>query len=187
MFLNCSSRAYHTWALPSWAGEHHDAPKTSECTLASLFRASNEARPILLLGAGASVPSGVPVAAESVRRLARRVYADIVQGGSVPPEQVRLTEWMPWLRSHNWFIKGDDRLAENFPLVVKNLLTPREYRARILRDLFRPSNEIGSGYRNLAGLVLRGLARTILTTNFRYLYSPSPSTSVGLIFPTSQR
>ncbi len=141
---------------------HQDSVRT----LASLFRASNEARPILLLGAGASFSSGVPVAAESVRRLARRVYADIVQGGSVPPEQVRLSEWMPWLQNHDWFIKGDDRLAENFPLVVKNLLTPREYRARLLRDLFRPSNDIGSGYRNLAGLVLRGLARTILTTNF---------------------
>jgi hypothetical protein len=141
---------------------HQDSVRT----LALLFRASNEARPILLLGAGASFSSGVPVAAESVRRLARRVYAEMVKGGSVPPEQVRLSEWMSWLQNHDWFIKGDDRIAENFPLVVKNLLTPREYRARVLRDLFRPSNEIGKGYKSLAGLVLRGLARTILTTNF---------------------
>ncbi len=44
--------------------------------LASLFRASNEARPLLLLGAGASFSSGVPLASESVRRIARRVYAE---------------------------------------------------------------------------------------------------------------
>lgn len=134
--------------------------------LASLFRPSNEARPILLLGAGASFSSGVPLAAESVRRLARRVYAEKAKGGAIPPEQVRLSEWTTWLHAHGWFIKGEDRLAENFPLVVKNLLTPREYRSRILRDLFQPSNGIGNGYKGLASLVMKGLARTILTTNF---------------------
>lgn len=134
--------------------------------LASLFRASNEARPILLLGAGASFSSGVPLASESVRRLARRVYAEKFKGGSIPPEQVKLSEWQTWLHNHGWFVKGEDRLGENFPLVVENLLTPREYRARILRDLFQPSNGIGSGYKSLAGLVMKGLARTILTTNF---------------------
>lgn len=134
--------------------------------IASLFRASNEARPILLLGAGASFSSGVPLAAQSVQRLARRIYAEKVRGGSVLPEQVRLSEWTRWLHGHDWFIKGEDRLAENFPLVVKHLLTPREYRSRMLRDLFQPTSGIGSGYKSLASLVMKGLARTILTTNF---------------------
>lgn len=134
--------------------------------LASLFRASNEARPILLLGAGASFSSGVPLAAESVRRMARRVFAEKVKGGSLVPEQVKLSEWQPWLHDQPWFIKGDDRLAENFPLVVQHLLKPREYRARILRDLFQPANGIGGGYTHLADLVMKGLVRTILTTNF---------------------
>ncbi|HEV2594216.1 MAG TPA: hypothetical protein VGU01_03340 [Sphingomicrobium sp.] len=98
--------------------------------------------------------------------MARRVYAERVLGGSVPPEQVRLSEWTTWLHNHPWFIKGEDRLAENFPLVVKHLLTPREYRARILRDLFQPTSGIGVGYKSLAALVLKGLARTVLTTNF---------------------
>jgi hypothetical protein len=134
--------------------------------LASLFRASNEARPILLLGAGASFSSGVPLAAESVRRLARRVFAEKVKGGSILPEQVKLSEWQTWLQGQAWFIKGDDRLAENFPLVVQHLLQPREYRARVLRDLLQPTNGIGVGYKRLADLVMKGLARTILTTNF---------------------
>jgi hypothetical protein len=134
--------------------------------LASLFRTSNEARPVLLLGAGASYSSGVPLAAESVRRLARRVFAETVKGGSVLPEQVKLTEWQTWLQSQPWFIKGEDRLAENFPLVVQHLLHPREYRARVLLDLLQPTSGIGSGYKRLAELVMRGLCRTILTTNF---------------------
>lgn len=139
---------------------------SSTQTLASLIRASNPARPVLLLGAGASFSSGVPLAAESVRRIARRVFAERAKGGAILPEQVKLSEWQTWLHSHPWFIKGEDRLAENFPLVVEHLLQPREYRARILRDLFSPPGDIGQGYRHLADLVMKGLLRTVLTTNF---------------------
>jgi len=134
--------------------------------VASLFRAANQVRPVLLLGAGASFSSGVPLAAESVRRVARRVFAEKIKGGSVPPEHVKLTEWQTWLQSHPWFIKGEDRLAENFPLVVTHLLDPREYRTRVLLDLLQPSNGLGAGYRSLAHLVMRGLVWTILTPNF---------------------
>jgi len=139
---------------------------SSTQTLASLMRASSIARPVFLLGAGASFSSGVPLAAESVRRIARRVFAERVTGGAVLPEQVKLSEWQSWLQSHAWFIKGEHRLAENFPLVVEHLLHPREYRARILRELFEPSNELGTGYRHFAELVMKGLVRTVLTTNF---------------------
>ena len=45
-------------------------------TLTRIFRATGGARPVLLLGAGASFSSGVPAAAESVKRLAKRVYAE---------------------------------------------------------------------------------------------------------------
>lgn len=121
---------------------------------------------MLLLGAGASFSSSVPLADQSVRRIARRVFAEKVKGGSVLPEQVKLTEWQTWLQGHDWFIPGEEKLAENFPLVVGQLLHPREYRARILRELFQPSTEIGQGYKSLANLVMRGLARTVLTTNF---------------------
>ena len=139
---------------------------SSTQTLASLMRACSEARPVFFLGAGASFSSGVPLAAESVRRIARRVFAERSKGGSVLPEQVKLSEWQSWLQAHSWFIKGEDRLAENFPLLVEHLLHPREYRARIIRELFKPADEIGSGYRYFADLVMKGLVRTVLTTNF---------------------
>jgi hypothetical protein len=120
----------------------------------------------LLLGAGASFSSGVPLAAESVKRLARRVYAEKVRGGSLLPEQVKLSEWQTWLHSQSWFIHGDDRLSENFPLAVRHLLTPREYRRKLLLELVHPANGISSGYKRLAEFVMRGLVRTLLTTNF---------------------
>jgi len=135
-------------------------------TLTHVFRANGEARPVLLPGAGASFSSGVPAAAESVKRLAKRVYAEQVLGGHVPPEQVRLTEWQTWLHGQPWFLKGDDRLAENFPRVVQHLLKPAEYRKHVLLDLIQPTNGIGKGYQRLAELTVKGLVSTVLTTNF---------------------
>ena len=135
-------------------------------TLTRIFRATGGARPVLLLGAGASFSSGVPAAAESVKRLAKRVYAEQVLGGRVPPEQVRLTEWQTWLHGQPWFLKGDDRLAENFPRVVQHLLKPAEYRKQLLLDLIQPTNGIGKGYQRLAELTVKGLVSTVLTTNF---------------------
>ncbi|WP_170162633.1 hypothetical protein [Methylocystis hirsuta] len=73
---------------------------------------------------------------------------------------------MAWLGDQPWFIRDPARLSENFPLAVKHLLRPQAYRQRLLLDLIAANAEIGSGYRHLAELVLRGLVGTILTTNF---------------------
>ena len=134
--------------------------------IASLFRATQEARPVMLLGAGASFSSGVPVAAECVKRIARRVYAERVAPGGLPPERVKVSEWQDWLQRHDWFISGDTRLAENFPFVIQHLLTPEEYKRDVLLDLMTAKAGIGPGYRRLAELMMRGLVRTVLTTNF---------------------
>lgn len=103
---------------------------------------------------------------ESVRRLAKQVYADRVLGGKTLPEHIKTSEWMAWLHEQGWFLHGDDRLAENFPLVIEHQLKPEGYRRRTLLDLVALRGEIGAGYRSLAELVLRGLAGTVLTTNF---------------------
>ena len=66
--------------------------------LASLFRPEqNDARPTILLGAGASFSSGIPMAGESVRRIAKRVYAERELGGKILPEQIKRSEWQTWL------------------------------------------------------------------------------------------
>ena len=140
--------------------------KDSVALLCSLLQPDNDARPTFLFGAGASFSSGIPLAAESVKRLAKQAYSDFQLGGKTLPEQIKTSEWTAWLQSHKWFIHGDDRLAENFPLVIEHLLKPDAYRKRALLDLTAVRQDIGAGYRATAELVLRGLAGTILTTNF---------------------
>lgn len=135
-------------------------------TIASLLRPENDARPTFLLGAGASFSSGIPLAAESVKRLAKQVYAERELGGRTLPEHIKPSEWLNWLHQQDWFISGDDHLADNFPLIIEHLLKPQAYRRRVLTDLISLKGDLGEGYRALADLVLRGLAGTILTTNF---------------------
>lgn len=141
--------------------------KNSEAVqhIVPILRAINPARPVFLLGAGASFTSGVPLADEAVRRLAKRIYADRVLHGSVPAFRVKTSEWERWLAEHPWFLKSAN-LAENFPLVVEHLLRPKEYRREQLINLMQPNSELGTGYRVLAEFVRRGLIRTTLTTNF---------------------
>ncbi|WP_299631768.1 SIR2 family protein [uncultured Roseobacter sp.] len=140
--------------------------KSSVAILSSLFRPENDARPTLLLGAGASFTSGIPLAGESVRRLAKQVFAERELGGRVPVDQIKPSEWMNWLRNHEWFLPGDDSLAENFPLIIEHLLQPEAYRRKLLLELTSNKGDIGTGYHALADLVLRGLAGTVMTTNF---------------------
>lgn len=140
--------------------------KQSVALLSSVLRPDNDARPTFLLGAGASFSSGIPLADESVRRIAKQAYVDVELGGGTLPEHVKTSEWLAWLRNQPWFVQGDSKLAENFPLVVKHLLQPDAYRRRVMTELTTLKGEIGQGYRSLAELVLRGLAGTILTTNF---------------------
>jgi hypothetical protein len=140
--------------------------KQAVATLASLLRASDDPCPVLLLGAGASFRSGVPTAAEAVKQIARLVYSERVLAGSRPPERVKPSEWEPWLQSFSWFIRGADRLAENFPIIVEQLLTPAEFRKRVMLELMARNSELSAGYKFLAEFVMRGLVRSILTTNF---------------------
>ena len=134
--------------------------------LALILNPRNEARPTILLGAGASFSSGVPLAEESTKRIARLYYAERVVGDKVLPEQVKTSEWLAWLSEQPWFIRDPKKFAENFPLAVQHLLKPQAYRQKVLLDLITPTEEIGKGYLHLAELVLRGLVGTILTTNF---------------------
>jgi hypothetical protein len=101
-----------------------------------------------------------------VRHIARLVYSERMLRGSRPPERVKPSEWESWLQTFDWFIPGADRIAENFPRIVQHLLTPAEFRKRVILDLMRPANGISLGYKILADLIMRGLVRTVLTTNF---------------------
>src|ERR1700719_3062435 len=73
---------------------------------------------------------------------------------------------MPYREGQKWFISDEGRFAENFPLAVEHLLTPREQRRKFLQRLVGAPNGVTDGYRALAQLMLRRLCWTVLTANF---------------------
>ncbi len=137
--------------------------------LAYLFRATRQSRPLLLLGAGASFRSGIPLANDLISRIARAAYARQVKGQDERLCHPAPSDWLPFLQNQPWFISDAKRYAENFPLAVEHLLHPREFRREFLTESIQPSNGISDGYRGLANLVMRRLCWTILTTNFDHL------------------
>src|SRR5438477_156423 len=58
--------------------------------------------PVLLLGAGASVKSGVPLAGEMVERVARWGYCNDHGLHHADPSVMRL-DWFRWLTRHAWY------------------------------------------------------------------------------------
>jgi hypothetical protein len=134
--------------------------------LAYLFREEHRRRPVLLLGAGASYRSGIPLAGEAVRRIARDAFARNELGTEPAFANVKVSDWEPYLQGQPWFIRDPVRFAENFPLAVEHLLRPRELRRTFFLEMAQARLPISSGYKHLASFMLRGLINTVLTTNF---------------------
>lgn len=134
--------------------------------LVYLFRARRQSRPLLLSGAGSSYRSGVPLAAERVKRIARASLAAHIRGKDGRHCNVSPTGWMRHLRDRPRFVAEHGRSAENFPPAGKHFLNPQEFRREFFTDLTRPVNGTSEGYRDLAALMLRRLCRTVLTANF---------------------
>ena len=80
--------------------------KEAVSVLGSLLRSSNDPCPLILLGAGASFRSGVPTAADAVKRIARLVYSERELRDPRPPERVKPSEWEAWLQGFDWFLPG---------------------------------------------------------------------------------
>lgn len=133
----------------------------------SLFRTSNNSRPILLLGAGASFHTGIPLAKDAVIRITKAAYAKTRLGIDWRKyDQVTTSDWKPFLEGMNWYKPFSHNIAEAFPLAVKNLLMPDEFRKEFLLEMIRPQNTNTLGYTALAEIMSRHLCWTVLTTNF---------------------
>lgn len=130
--------------------------------LHSLF--AQDLDPIFLLGAGASLSSGIPLAGEMVERIARWGYC---RDNSRSPDdpRIRRSDWYRWLENHNWYRK-DWRQADNYPATVENILQPREVRRAFLLEILNTQVQTSEGYKGMAELMARKLVRTVLTTNF---------------------
>jgi hypothetical protein len=134
--------------------------------LAYLFRANRNTRPILLLGAGSSFRSGIPMAEEATRRIARAAYSRQVRGVDEEFANPKLSDWMPFLQQQSWFVSDPKRFADNFPLAVEDLLRPTAFRREFFTKMIKPPNGINPGYRHLAKLMMRRLCWTVMTPNF---------------------
>jgi hypothetical protein len=121
-------------------------------------------RPVLLLGAGASIRSGIPAASGVVERAARWAYAH-EHGRSEDDPRLQRSDWLPWLQGHQWYDR-DAAFVDNYPGVVQQLLQPRYARAEFFRKLLSPGIGPSSGYDKLAEFLHLGLIHTVLTTNF---------------------
>lgn len=83
--------------------------------------------PILLLGAGASVTSGIPLAGEVVSKAAKWVYARQF-GRDADDPRITRSDWYPWLmETQNWF-RTDQPMASLFPYAAQYLLQPQKVR-----------------------------------------------------------
>ena len=139
--------------------------------LAYLFSADQPIRPVLLLGAGASYRSGIPLTYDLISRIAMAGFARDVRGMDWRHSRILPSDWRPYLYRQEWYLDGDDRFLDNYAPAVDHILRPQEFRREFFEDVIVPSNGISEGYSHLAELVRRGLCSSILTTNFDHLVS----------------
>jgi NAD-dependent SIR2 family protein deacetylase len=126
--------------------------------------ADRQSNPILFLGAGASIKSGIPGTGAFVERAAAWVYARKNQL-DYDDVRIRRSDWMPFLEKNSWFDQSKS-LPENYPNVFKKLLIPRELRREFFRTILNPKVDPSTGYSALKELVVNRYFTTILTTNF---------------------
>jgi NAD-dependent SIR2 family protein deacetylase len=95
--------------------------------------------PVFLLGAGASVKSGVPTAAGFSEMIARWAYLK-ENGRDERDQNVHRSDWLPWLKRFAWYNTGLPPEVQ-YPALVEHLLTPREARMRFLLERVRTALE----------------------------------------------
>jgi len=121
--------------------------------------------PVLLLGAGASITSGVPIAANTVERVAR--WAWCKENGRHPSDMsIRRSDYWPWVTAQSWY-KADVALADLYPHAIDNLLGVKSDRREFFEQLINPPEIPPSrGYVALTQILHQGWISTVLTTNF---------------------
>lgn len=120
--------------------------------------------PVLLIGAGASISSGIPAAGEAVERIAKWRWC-LDNDRSPKDLSVRRADYWPWLTSQSWF-SANVQLAELYPDAVKHLLNVAHVRRVFFEDMIHPAVHPNRGYKSLANILHQGWITTVLTTNF---------------------
>ena len=131
--------------------------------LRSLLLQDHGSKPVLLLGAGASIKSGIPLSGEIVEIAAKWSYC---QAKGIYPDDpsVKRSDWLRWLQQHPWYKHSSPE--DNYAEAVHHLLQPRENRKEFFLRLINPSVPASPGYHNLLDLLDQHRLETVLTTNF---------------------
>lgn len=119
---------------------------------------------VLLLGAGASVKSGVPLARDMVAMAAMWAWCRRNSRSFRDPRLTR-SDWYPWLFEQSWFV-ADVPWADQFPTAVERLLKPQESRREFFFRVLERAATPSAGYEALASVVGAGTINHVLTTNF---------------------
>ncbi len=135
--------------------------------LKSLFLQPNLASPIVLLGAGASLKSGIPLSGQVVEIAAKWAYCQS-QGFRQDDPSVKRSDWLRWLESHAWY-QGSQSTEDNYSIALENLLQPRENRKQFFLRLLDPNVPASVGYDQLLEILDTGRIHTVLTTNFDHV------------------
>lgn len=145
-------------------------------------------RPVLLLGAGASATSGVPLVWQLVDLIGRHAYCRAHALDLDDPTLMR-SDWYPWVSAHDWF-DPELELQELYARHIKELLEPRERRRQFLQEhVVVGPDRASSGYQALASLVGKRRVHTVLTPNFDTLIydscrrDPSASSTIQIQSP----
>ena len=131
--------------------------------LCGLFRQAGT-EPVILLGAGASVKSGIPLAADMANQALR--WAMALSRNQLPEDpRIRESDVRLFLESQPWF-EPTLSVEDLYQNAMRLLNTPRELRRTFLMEVLHNVSDPSEGYVRLANLAKRGIIRTILTTNF---------------------
>lgn len=135
--------------------------------------------PVLLLGAGASVKSGIPLAGDLVSMAA--IWGYCQQYGRVfgDPTLTR-SDWWRWLSAQGWF-DPEAPLPAQYPRAVERLLQPRESRREFFLHVLDRAQVPSVGYEALARLVAANTVRHVLTVNFDDLAVRASKADAGVL------
>ena len=104
-------------------------------------------KPIFLLGAGASVGSGVPLAGQLVESIAKFAYCKATARVFDDPTLMR-SDWYRWLEQRPWFSRSA-LPADLYPTAVEALLQPSSVRKEFFQSILRRALEPSVGYQRL--------------------------------------
>lgn len=137
--------------------------------------------PIFMLGAGASVKSGVPMSGDIVRLAMRWLYA---QRHGWKPDDPRIapSDVQRLLEEQAWYRHGV-AIGDFFPPVIELISQPRELRRDFLLHLISQATIPSAGYQRLALALKHRVTHTVLTTNFddllRTAHGPGALIAIG--------